>query len=592
MAAVCGKVVPEASVSKRHGPFPSSKKLPNDYSHPNVGVHVILAVFLLIGVSVGGVFAAPNPRPERSIISAPSELVGRAGDRSAVLHWNASSGAEVAGYHVYRSCARTGPFARQTTQPLVSLGFADLSVTNSQPYFYCVTAINGSGMATTSSVPVEIVPKAFANDDAFLDYLEQTGFDYFWYEANPANGLIRDRSSASSPCSIAAVGFGLTALGIGIDRGWITRAQGRARTLATLRTFWQGSQGPERAGRIGYKGWFYHFLDMDSATRFVWFNTELSSVDTVWLLAGMRYAREFFNGSDPDEAAIRSLSDAIFDRVDWRWMMRQNNSVSMGWLPESGFLGASWVGYNEGMMVYLLGLGAATNALPSSAWSAWTAGYKWATNYGQSYVSFAPLFGHQYTHCWVDFRQIADPYMRARGTTYFENSRRATLAQRAYCQANPSRHLGYGANAWGLTACDGPPAVGYLARGAPPAMNDDGTLAPTAPGASLPFTPEYSLSALRYLYDRYRTNIWTAYGFRDAFNLGANWWDPDILGIDQGPIVLMIENYRSERVWKLFRQSPQVQKGLHAAGFQSPASLAKTTRPLAGSTTEVEQGRP
>jgi hypothetical protein len=237
----------------------------------------------------------------------------------------------------------------------------------------------------------------------------------------------------------------------------------------------------------------------------------------------------------------------------------------MGWQPPGTFLSGNWIGYDEGMILYCLGLGTATNPLPASAWDRWTSGYTWATNYGLAFVPFPPLFGHQYSHCWIDFRHTADAYMNSHNTTYFENSRRATLAQRSYCIANPLGRVGYSTNVWGLTACDGP--SGYAARGAPPSQNDDGTIAPTAAGGSMPFTPEYSLPALRRFYTNYRRNIWTAYGFRDAFNLGAQWYGPDELGIDQGPIVIMIENYRTQRVWRLFMRNEEIQRGLQRAGF-------------------------
>jgi hypothetical protein len=222
------------------------------------------------------------------------------------------------------------------------------------------------------------------------------------------------------------------------------------------------------------------------------------------------------------------------------------------------------------MVLYIMAFGALTNPLPGSQWASWTSGYAWRTNYGQSYVQFPPLFGHQYSHCWIDFRHITDGYMSGRGINYFENSRRATLAQRSYCIANPGGFMGYSSNNWGLTACDGPgfgPYAGYSARGAPPAENDDGTIAPTAPGGSLPFAAEVCLPALRNMYNQFLTNIWTVYGFRDAFNLSANWWDTDVLGIDQGPILLMAENYRSQNVWRTFMRNAEIQRGLQSAGF-------------------------
>jgi hypothetical protein len=352
----------------------------------------------------------------------------------------------------------------------------------------------------------------------------------------------------------------------------------RDRVLTTLRTFWTGPQGTAASGTIGYRGFFYHFLDMTTATRMVSWDPELSSIDTGLLLAGILDARQFFDGADPAEAQIRQLADSIYARVEWDWMCNGGASLTHGWKPASGFLPYRWIGYNEAMILYILAMGGPAHAIPGSAWSAWTSGYSWFSNqYGFSFLGFPPLFGHQYSHCWVDFRSIADAYMAGKGITYAENTRRATLAQRAYCVANPGGFTGYGSLVWGLTACDGPTGTGYLgysARGAPgPGTTDDGTIAPTAPAGSMPFTPEISLPTLRNFYDQYRASLWTPYGFADAFNLKANWWDSDVIGIDQGPIALMIENFRSGSLWSRYMKSVEVQRGLSAAGF-SPAVSA------------------
>jgi len=277
--------------------------------------------------------------------------------------------------------------------------------------------------------------------------------------------------------------------------------------------------------------------------------------------------KQYFTTADPAETQIRNLADSIYYRVDWNWMRNFQPNITLGWFPETGYINAWWRGYNEAMIMCILGIGSPTHPVPASTWAAWTSGYEWQTQYGQSYVIFPPLFGHQYSHCWIDFRGIQDDYVRQRGIDYFENSRRATLAARAYCIANPKGWKGYGENVWGITACDGP--NGYEARGAPPEQNDDGTIAPTAAGGSMPFTPQESIAALRYMYDTYRNQIWMKYGFRDAFNLTVNWWDTDVIGIDEGPIVLMIENYRTQKVWKRFMQNPDIQRGLKAAGFVS-----------------------
>lgn len=417
-------------------------------------------------------------------------------------------------------------------------------------------------------VAAEVHNVAALTDSVFLDLVQRASFDFFWLEANASNGLIKDRSASGAPSSIAAVGFGLTAITIAIDRGWITREAGRTRVLNTLKTFWEKPQGRETSGRIGYKGFFYHFLDLNTALR-AW-NSELSSIDTALLLAGILDVKQYFTNNETQENDIRALADSIYYRVDWNWMRNFQPNITGGWFPESGFINWWWAGYNEAMIMCLLALGSPTYPIPNTqfvGWNAWTSGYQWQTHYGYSYVVFPPLFGHQYSHCWIDFHGIQDAYMRNRGIDYFENSRRATLAARAYAIANPRGHAGYGENVWGITACDGP--NGYAARGAPPEQNDDGTIAPTAAASSIAFTPQESMAAMRYMYDTYRTQLWTKYGFRDAFNLNVNWWGPDVIGIDEGPIVIMIENYRTGRVWQRFMQNPDIQRGLQRAGFTS-----------------------
>jgi hypothetical protein len=296
-------------------------------------------------------------------------------------------------------------------------------------------------------------------------------------------------------------------------------------------------------------------------------NSELSSIDTSLLLAGILYDKQYFNGTNADETSIRTMASEIFNRVNWNFMSNGTNAVAMAWYPNTGFSGSYWVGYCEGMIIYCLGLGTSTTPLPASCWNYWTSGYIWTTNYGQSYVYFPPLFTYEYSHCWIDFRHIADSYMNSHSSTYFENSRRAALAQVTYCSSgpDPAIDVGYSSNVWGLTASDDP--NGYASHGIPPDGFDDGTIAPTAAGGSIVFTPEYSEPTLNYFYTHYRPHIWTAYGFRDAFNLGKGWYDVDELGIDQGPIVIMIENYRNQRPWQLFMQNQEVQTGLQRAGF-------------------------
>lgn len=509
---------------------------------------------------------------------APTNVVVFSGDLSAILHWDPDTSPGISGYDVYRATNSSGPFTKLNSSLVATLGYCDLTVLDSNTYYFQVTAVNTSSETSPPSATVFTTPNPFPSDDAFLDYLQQANFDYFWYTANPANGLIPDRSSTGSACSIASVGFGLTAIGIAIDHGWVTRDQGAARVLTTLNTFWNGPQGTNATGEIGYNGWFYHYLDMNAATRSG--SSELSSIDTVLLLGGILYSKQYFNGTNTTETSIQTLAGSIFNRVNWLWMAPDipgTNGVRMGWLPNTGFSTfGDWIGYDEGMLIYLLGMGAATNPLPAACWSHWTSGYNFATFYGYSFVTFPPLFGHEYSHCWVDFRHVGDSYMNAHTSTYFENSHRAALAQQAYCITNPLAWPGYSSLDWGLTASDDP--SGYAAHGAPPAENDNGTIAFTASGGAMAFAPEIALPSLQNFYSKGRTRFWTQYGFIDAYNLAQAWFDSAEIGIDQGPIVIMAENYRNQNIWRWFMQNPEIQRGLQQAGFVSLPSVTLTAQ--------------
>lgn len=389
------------------------------------------------------------------------------------------------------------------------------------------------------------------------------------------------------------MGFALTAYPIGVEHGWITRAQAADRTLATLRFFWTAPQDSAGPNTTGYRGFFYHFLDMGTGHRFQ--TVELSTIDTSLLLAGILFAQGYFDRADSAEAEIRRLAASIYFRMDWPWAMARPPAVSMGWHPETGFINADWIGYNEAMILNILALGSPTHPVDSTTWTAWVSGYDWGTFYGQDFVQFAPLFGHEYSHLWIDFRGIQDAYMRGRGIDYFENSRRATLSQRAYAIDNPGAWRGYTKDVWGLTACDGPANVTltlggrsrqfhtYWARGAALGdIRDDGTLCPTAVGGAVPFAPEVTIPALLAMRRTYGDKLFQQYGFLDAFNptftaadsqqtgtvdpvLG--WFDVDYLGIDQGPILAMIENYRTGMVWRVMRANPHIVRGLCRAGF-------------------------
>ena len=454
-----------------------------------------------------------------------------------------------------------------------------------------VTTLGCNGGSGTTNVTG---PVPDFRTDPFLDTVETRTFRWFWETTNPNNGLVPDRWPTKSFSSVAAIGFGITAYVIGAERGYVSRADAAARVRTTLDFLYHAPEGASPTGVTSYKGFFYHFLDMDTGLRFQ--TVELSTIDTSLLLAGVLVCREYFAGADPNEAAIRALADSLYTRVDWTWASPNAPLVSMGWHPESGFIPADWRGYDEAMILYVLALGSPTHPIQPTAWAAWTSGYEWRSYYGQEHVNFAPLFGHQYSHLWIDFKGIQDPYMRARGIDYFENSRRATVGQRAYAMDNPGKFRDYGANIWGLTASDGPMDTTlvvdnvtrqfhtYMARGAAATeVRDDGTIAPTGAGGSAPFAPEIAIPALRAMRANYGDPLFGQYGFVDAFNPtyrdararvtqgrvvdGVAWFDTDYLGIDQGPIIGMIENYRTGLIWKLMKQSPYIRLGLQRAGF-------------------------
>lgn len=413
-----------------------------------------------------------------------------------------------------------------------------------------------------------------------LDSLQRHAFEYFLHQTSPLNGLVADKSQRGSPASIAAVGFGLACYPVGVERGWITRADAVERTLAALRFFRSSSQDATPRA-TGYKGFYYHFLDMTTGLRAG--RCELSTVDTGFLLAGMLTAAAFFDRDDEQECEIRTLTEFLYRRVDWQWACNGGATLTHGWRPRSGFLRYRWQGYDEALLLYVLGLGSPTYPLPEESYTAWASSYQWKTVDGYECLYGGPLFIHQYSHCWLDLRGIQDAFMRDRGLDYFENSRRATYAQRAYAIRNPLEFFGYGTNFWGLTASDGPGpktrAIGgierrffdYIARGTPYGP-DDGTIAPWAVAASLPFAPEIVLPTLRHLQDAY-PQAGGAYCFRCSINptyssdSAVPWTSEYHFGINVGPVVMMCENFRSDLLWRLMRNCPHIRTGLRRAGF-------------------------
>jgi hypothetical protein len=418
------------------------------------------------------------------------------------------------------------------------------------------------------------------SDEALLDRFQRAAFGYFLEQVNPENGLVADRSRAGAPASIAVVGFALSCYPVGVERGWMAREDAAARALVTLRFFWNSRQS-EQPDATGYKGFYYHFLDMKSGRR-VW-RSELSLIDTTLFLAGVLTASVYFSEDTPSENEIREHADAIYRRIDWQWARGGAATARQGWKPESGFLHYGWEGYNEATILYVLGLASPSHPLPEASFQAWTETYQWENIYDYEFLYAGPLFLHQFSHAWIDFEGIRDRFMREKDSDYFENSRRAVHVQREYARRNPHGFEGYGKDCWGITANDGPGFktlridgrgrrfLGYAARGVPYGP-DDGTIGPCAALASLPFVPKLAVSALRHFCARYPEMIRDSRlpsGFNPTLpgSGQSGWISEGYFGLDQGILVLMIENHRSGLIWKLMRRCPYIGSGLRRAGF-------------------------
>ena len=419
------------------------------------------------------------------------------------------------------------------------------------------------------------------SDLIMLDRLQNAAFDFFLLCANPRTGLVADTSREGSPSSIAGTGFALSVYPVGVERGWMTRRAAVERTLNTMRFF---CDGPADGGfdAIGHRGFCYHFLDMHSGKR-AW-DSELSMIDTALLVAGMFTAASYFTGDDKNERAIRRLVEKFYRRVEWDWALNGGRTFALGWLPDSGFIPQRWDGYNEGLIMYILGLGSPTHRLAPDDYRAWGETYECRTEYGIHYLFAAPLFIHHFSHAWIDFRGIHDMFMRERKLDYFENSRRAALVQRHYAIDNPQGFTGYGADVWGLSAGDGPSdrwvtakrrrhmTLGYAARGAPGGP-DDGTLMPSATIASLPFTPVQTMKSLRHIRRTWPDVIQNDHvpsGFNPSLldKNGDMWISDGYYALDQGIMLMMIENHRSNFFWRLLRGNKHIVHGLQRAGFK------------------------
>ena len=417
--------------------------------------------------------------------------------------------------------------------------------------------------------------------DALLDRAQRGAFSYFQHAVDPASGLVLDSTQPGSPCSITGVGFALAAYPVAVERGLMTRTEAVRLTLAALR-FFRGADMSGTPHSSGHRGFYFHFLDMFTGTR-AW-RSELSSIDTAFLVAGFRTAALYFGHDNAREREIRETATLLDERVDWRWMQDGGGALCHGWTPERGFLRYHWVGYSEALLMYAMALGSARHPVTAAAYEAWIAGYRWRRIYGHEHLSAGPLFIHQYSHLWIDFKGIQDAPMRERGLDYFENSRRATLVQREYAIRNPKHFKAYCENCWGWTACDGPGPreivergrrrrlLGYAARGAPYGP-DDGTIAPYASVASLPFAPEVVLPTLRHIVRMMAAHADYLPGnsFNPTWHDHGNplgWVSPWRFALNSGPVVLMVENYRSGLLWKLMKRSDGLRRGLGRAGFR------------------------
>ncbi|HEY4272877.1 MAG TPA: glucoamylase family protein [Candidatus Udaeobacter sp.] len=406
---------------------------------------------------------------------------------------------------------------------------------------------------------------------------------YYLHETNPDNGLVRDKTDSNAPVSIAAVGMALATFPVIVERKVMRREFAAKMTLRRLRYLLECPQGPE-PDASGYKGFFYHFLDIETGRR-VW-QCELSTIDSAFLFAGALTVAAYFDRDTPVEAEIRSLANTLYGRADWNWARNGGATLTHGWRPENGFIPHRYQGYDEGLLLYILGLGSPTHPLPAESYPAYCATYQWKKIYDRELLYSGPLFTHQLSHMWIDFRGIRDEFMRTHDSDYFENSCKATYVQQEYAIRNPLNFVGYGECCWGFTACDGPgwvtrPVNGverqffdYIARGAPFGP-DDGTVAPWAVLASLPFAPEIVIPTVKHFAEM-NLGMTGRYGFKPSFNetfvvesSPTGWWvTPYHFGIDQGPIVLMLENYRTGLLWNVMRRCPPVVTGLRRAGFK------------------------
>jgi exo beta-1,2-glucooligosaccharide sophorohydrolase (non-reducing end) len=524
-----------------------------EYQMKKQNLFIVLSFCLLLSIIS---FAQTDTIPP----ATPENVRGYGYEKHVDIVWFNNSEPDLAGYKVYRKTS--GQFVFYANVPkeksYLSLNLGATGITNT----FKVSAYDSSGNESPFSDSVVAVTHDMV-DEEFLDMVQRASFRYFWDYAHPVSGLARERLGSGETVTIGGSGFGVMALLVGIERDFIKREQGVERMLKILNFL------NTQADR--FHGAFPHWMNgtTGAVIPFSQYDNGGDLVETSFMIQGLLTARQYFDQNNAQEEQIRNLITQIWESVEWDWYRRASFSdfLYWHWSPNYGWqMNFKLVGYNETMITYLLAIASPTHSVPASLYySGWASSNNYYLN--QTYYGYklwvgdsygGPLFFAHYSFLGFDPRNIRDNYCN-----YFLNNRNHTLINRAYCIANPLGHTGYGPDTWGLTASDNP--WGYSAH--EPYTNDNGTIAPTAALSSMPYTPEESISALKNFYRTYYGNLWGEYGFKDAFNLNQNWFASSYISIDQGPIIVMIENYRSGLLWENFMANPEIQPMLDSIGF-------------------------
>ncbi len=522
---------------------------------------VIWGLIQIAGFAVAGATIPPNP---------PENVVAEAHDSRIDVRWEPIPSASIAGYYIYRAASPDSAFNRTKPFPQSFHIFSDFLGENGRTYFYYVTAVN---QALQESAPSDTVSaSSFAmSDEELLTSVQAATFRYFWDFAHPVSGMARERNASVETCATGGTGFGLMALIVGAERAFVPRDSAAARTLKILRFLKNDAQR--------YQGAWSHWINGTTGETipFSQFDNGADLVETAYLVMGMLTSRQYFTGNDPMETEIRTLTTELSDSVNWDFFRKNRFGTVLYWHWSPNYewqINLPIRGFNEAMIVYLLAIGSPTHPVPASLYQTGWAGGNYLngnTYYGHfQWVGPAwggPLFFTHYTFMGFDPRNKADQYCN-----YFENNRNISLIHREYAIRNPRNHTGYDSLCWGLTASDDP--FGYSAHA--PFNNDNGTITPTAALSAMPYTPEQSLATLRHFYHNHGEKLWGPMGFYDAFNLDQNWYATSYIAIDQGPIIAMIENYRSGLLWDLFMANPEIRTALDSTGF-TPVGI--TDRP-------------